>query len=71
MKKPVNSVYISIRDLKNNEYPYHISLSVGYAPIVGTGESAVEEAVKKADEELYKEKEFMHKGIEQLNQLLT
>ena len=56
---------------KNNEYPYHISLSVGYAPIVGTGESAVEEAVKKADEELYKEKEFMHKGIEQLNQLLT
>ena len=56
---------------KSALYPYRISISVGYACINGSGKKAVSEAVKKADAELYKEKEFMHQALEQVDHLMN
>lgn len=65
------TLYREFEFLNNrNEVPYRITVSVGYAPVIGSGIFAVQRAIKKADEELYKEKDFMHKAIEQLNELI-
>ena len=56
---------------KSALYPYRISISVGYACINGSGKKAVSEAVKKADAELYTEKEFMHQALEQVDHLMN
>ena len=65
------TLYREFEALNNNDdSPYRISISVGYAPVVGGGMNAVQEALRLADQELYKEKEFMHKAIEQVNELI-
>lgn len=65
------TLYREFEALNNNDdCPYRISISVGYAPVVGSGMNAVQEALRLADQELYKEKEFMHKAIEQVNELI-
>ena len=52
------------------ENPYRISISVGYAPVVGNGKNAAQNALKKADDELYSEKEFMHQALSQVDALI-
>ena len=48
------------------EHPYRISVSVGYGAVTGEGLEAAKSALKKADEELYTEKQFMHEALNQL-----
>ena len=48
------------------ERPYRISVSVGYGAVIGEGLEAAKAALKKADEELYTEKQFMHEALNQL-----
>ncbi|MBR1638656.1 MAG: GGDEF domain-containing protein [Treponema sp.] len=55
---------------KSEENPYRISISVGYAPVVGNGKNAAQNALKKADDELYSEKEFMHQALSQVDALI-
>ncbi len=41
--------------------PYHLSISIGYAQLVGTGKGAIDSMLKRADEDLYTEKSLAHK----------
>lgn len=54
---------------EENDSAYNLSISMGYAAIEGKGIEAAKAALKKADNELYREKESMHQAIEQLQKL--
>ncbi|MCR4579891.1 MAG: diguanylate cyclase [Treponema sp.] len=64
-------LYKALDDFNKKEIcPYYITVSVGYAPVCGSGPEAVKEAMKKADQELYDEKEFMHRALEEAKDLI-
>lgn len=44
--------------------PYLLSVSIGYAQLVGTGKGAIDSMLKRADQDLYTEKNLAHKMLD-------